>query len=77
MGLEIVNICLKISLTSLERGETPIAFCSLLGESLQFDLCFRAFFNHFATITFYKVKFAYTSSTGREARIRIFRCLDF
>ena len=39
MGLKVLNICLKIYVLviTLEREETPIACCSVLGESLPFD----------------------------------------
>ena len=44
---------------TLERGETATAYCSVQGESLQFDQRFRPFSSHFATMKFYKVKFTY------------------
>ena len=37
---------------SLERVETPIAYCSAQGKSLQFDQCFRAFLIHLASVKF-------------------------
>ena len=40
------NRCLIV----LEGGETPMAYCSILIETLRFDQCFRPFFRHFATI---------------------------
>ena len=39
-------------LITLEEGETPIAYCSVLIESSRFDQCFKLFFRHFATMEF-------------------------
>ena len=42
MELKIISICLIIDIgITLEGGDTPIAHCSVEGESLQFDRCFR------------------------------------
>ena len=35
---------------TIERGETPIAYCSVKGGSLRFDQRFRPFFSHVATM---------------------------
>ena len=37
-------------LVTLEGDETPMAYCSVGIESLRFDLCFRPFLRHFATM---------------------------
>ena len=39
-------------LITLEGGETPMAYCSILIESLRFDQCFRPFSCHLATMKF-------------------------
>ena len=39
-------------LIALEGGETPMAYCSILIESLRFDQCFRPFSRDFATMKF-------------------------
>ena len=57
-----------MSSITLERQETPIAYCSVLGESLRFDEYFRPCFSPFATIEFYKVKFTDISNAGKTAR---------
>ena len=55
-------------LITLERDETPIGNCSVFGESLQFDQCFRHFFSHLQQRNFDKVKFTDTSNAGNIAR---------
>ena len=68
-------------LITFEGGETPMAYCSILTESLRFDQCFRPFFRHFATmkVISYKVEFTNTSSAGRTARkiTKILRSVGF
>ena len=57
-----------MSNNSRGRDETSIAYCSVSGESSQFDQHFRPFFNHFATMKFfYKIKFTDASSAGKTA----------
>ena len=42
------NRCRK----TLEGRETSIAYCSVYGESFQFDQCFRPLFSYFAIMKF-------------------------
>ena len=50
------------------NSETPIAQCSVKGDSSQFNQCFRPFLNDFAAMKFFKVEFTDTSSAGKTAR---------
>ena len=57
----------------------PIVYCSLCGESLQFDPCFRPLPATLQSLNFYKVEFADTSSAGKTARkiTKILRSFGF
>ena len=41
-----------LGLITLEGGQMPMAYCSILIESLRFGQCFRPIFRHFATMKF-------------------------
>ena len=64
---------------ALERGDTPIAYCSAYGEPLHFDQCFRPFSATLQSCNSYKVKYTDTSSAGKTAKkiTYVFRSIGF